>query len=122
MTHPGMPKPVASTVGRALPEPPGEAVGTKHLRQGRIIDAISHVLRDEGHHMKARDVHARVETLRGEPVPWSSVKATLAGNLTSPTPRFVRLARGRYGVSFSAQMSVSRPATTETPGSPRRQA
>ena len=48
--------------------------------------------------MQARDVHAQVETLLGEPVRWASVKATLAGNLKGPAPRFVRVARGRYGV------------------------
>ncbi len=48
--------------------------------------------------MQARDVHARVEALLGETVRWASVKATLAGNLAGPAPRFVRLARGRYGV------------------------
>jgi hypothetical protein len=77
---------------------PGEAVCTAHPRHGRIIDAISQVLIDEGDPMQAREVHARVETLLGEPVRWSSVKATLAGNLKSPDPRFARVARGRYGV------------------------
>jgi hypothetical protein len=48
--------------------------------------------------MRARDVHAHVETLLGEQVRWATVKATLAGNLKGPTPRFVRVARGRYGV------------------------
>lgn len=48
--------------------------------------------------MQARDVHAQVETFLGEPVRWASVKATLAGNLKGPASRFVRVARGRYGV------------------------
>jgi len=48
--------------------------------------------------MQARDVHARVETLLDEPVRWATVKATLAGNLDGPAPRFVRVARGRYGI------------------------
>ncbi len=62
--------------------------------------------------MQARDVHARVETLLGEPVRWTSVKATLAGNLDSPTPRFVRVARARYGVSpppISASITARPP-------------
>jgi hypothetical protein len=49
--------------------------------------------------MQARDVHARVEALLGEPVRRSSVKATLAGNLKGLDPRFVRVARGRYGAA-----------------------
>jgi hypothetical protein len=48
--------------------------------------------------MQARDVHAEVEALLGEPVRWATVKATLAGNLDDPNPRFVRVARGRYSV------------------------
>jgi hypothetical protein len=75
---------------------PGERIGAAHPRQGRIIDAISQVLVEEGDPMQARDVHAQVETLLGEPVRWATVKATLAGNLNGPSPRFVRVARGRY--------------------------
>jgi hypothetical protein len=48
--------------------------------------------------LQARNVHAQVETLLGEPVRWATIKATLAGNVKGPTPRFVRMARGRYGV------------------------
>jgi hypothetical protein len=80
---------------------PGWALGAAHPRQGRIIDAISQVLADERGPMRARDVHARVETLRGEPVRWASLKAKLAGNVRGPAPRFVRVARGRYSASPS---------------------
>jgi len=83
--------------------------------------------------MQARDVRAHVETLLGEPAPWS-VKATLAGNLEGPTPRFVRVARGRYGVPpppnqhridvrdtcFAAKASVSFPEG-ETAARPARE-
>jgi len=64
------------------PATPETAVGAADPRQGRIIDAISRVLIDERGPVQARDVHARVEALLGEPVLWASVKATLAGNLT----------------------------------------
>jgi hypothetical protein len=84
-------------------EAPVGALGAAHPRQGRIIDAISQVLIVARDPMRARDVHARVETLLGEPVRWSSVRATLAGNLKGSAPRFVRVARGRYGVPSSAQ-------------------
>jgi len=77
---------------------PGEPIGAAHPRRGRIVDAISRVLWDEGDPMQARDVHARVETLLGEPVRWTSVRATLAGNLKGPAPRFAPATRGRYGV------------------------
>ncbi len=78
--------------------PPGGAPATAHSRHGRVIDAISQVLINERDPMHDRDVRARVESLLGEPVRWSSVKATLAGNLEGPAPRFLRVARGRYGV------------------------
>jgi hypothetical protein len=80
------------------PGPHGKAVGAAHPRQGRVIDAISQVLSEKSDPMQARDVHAEVEALLGEPVRWATVKATLAGNLDDPNPRFVRVARGRYSV------------------------
>jgi hypothetical protein len=85
----------SSTCARGAPR---GAVGAAHPRRGRIIDAISRVLSDERDPLQARDVYARVETLLDEPVRWATVKATLAGNLDGPAPRFVRVARGRYGV------------------------
>jgi len=77
------------------------------------------VLLNERDPMQARDVHTRVEAWLGEPVRWSSIKATLAGHLKGPAPRFVRVARGRYGVPSAAQPTVSRPVTRQTPASPR---
>jgi len=74
-------------------------VGTAHPRQGRIVDAIVSALRSRGEPMRARDVHAQIEVLLGEPVRLATVKATLAGNLEGPAPRFVRVSRGRYEVS-----------------------
>ena len=91
-------RPLRAAEGRqiAAVEDTAAAVGTRHPRQGRIIDAITKVLSEHSEPMHARDVHAAVEALLGEPVRWTSVKATLAGNLDSPAPRFVRVARGRY--------------------------
>ena len=80
------------------PGTPGTAVVAAHPRQGRIIDAISKVLVEARHPIQARDVHARVEALLCEQISWASVKATLAGNLKGPAPRFIRVARGRYSV------------------------
>jgi len=98
-------------------ETPGGALGAAHPRQGRIIDAISRVLTVARAPMQTRDVHARVEALLGEPVRWSSVKATLAGNLKGPAPRFVRVARGRYSATSSTPSHASHPAMGETPTS-----
>ena len=91
------------------PGTPGTSFDAAHPRQGRIIDAISKVLVEERHPIHARDVHARVEALLGEQVRWASVKATLAGNLKGPSPRFIRVARGRYSVP-SAHMRTSATA------------
>jgi len=76
---------------------PGWAPAAAHPRQGRIIDAITQVLSGDVDPMRVGDVHAQVERLLGEPVRRATVKATLAGNLDGPAPRFVRVARGRYG-------------------------
>jgi hypothetical protein len=97
-----------------------EAVRAAHPRQGRIIDAIRQVLGDEGAPLQAREVHAQVETLLGEPVRWATVKATLAGNLGGRTPRFVRVTRGRYGIPSppSSTPTGSTSADNPDPGHP----
>jgi hypothetical protein len=59
------------------------------------VEAIVRVLEDH-EPMQAKEVHAAVEALLGEPVRWASVKAALAGNIAGPSPRFVKVARGRY--------------------------
>jgi hypothetical protein len=59
--------------------------------------------------MQARDVHAQVETILGEP----TVRATLAGNLGGPAPRFVRVARGRYGIPLRSAPVLDRGATAD---------
>ncbi len=71
---------------------------TNQLRQGRVVDAVTQVLSDHPMPLQAREVHTRVETLLDEPVRWTSVKATLAGNIQGAAPRFVRVARGRYAI------------------------
>jgi len=46
--------------------------------------------------MRAKDIHAAVEASLGTSVAWSSVKTALADNVSGASPRFVRIARGRY--------------------------
>jgi hypothetical protein len=72
------------------------------LPQGRVIDAVTQVLSDHPEPLQAREVHTRVETLLDEPVRWTSVKATLAGNVDGAAPRFVRVARGRYAIPMTS--------------------
>jgi hypothetical protein len=49
--------------------------------------------------MRAWEVHAAVEAMLGEAVAWSSVKGALASNVSGSSPRFVRVARGRYALA-----------------------
>jgi hypothetical protein len=65
-------------------------------RPGWVLKAVVHVLADRGEPMRTKDIHAAVEASLGEPVAWASVKAALAGNVSGASPRFVRVARGRY--------------------------
>ena len=46
--------------------------------------------------MRARDIHADAETLAGQDLLWSSVKASLAAGASGESPRFERLSRGMY--------------------------
>lgn len=65
-------------------------------RPGWVLKAVVQVLGDRGGPMRAKDIHAAVETSLGAPVAWTSVKAALAANVSGASPRFVRVARGRY--------------------------
>jgi hypothetical protein len=60
-----------------------------------VLTTVGRVLHDAHGPMQASEIHACVEALRGEQVPWSSVKDCLASN-AKPGGRFVRVARGRY--------------------------
>jgi hypothetical protein len=83
------------------PSQTARAIGARHRRPGWIIEAIVRVLAGRGEPMHARAIHAAVEELLREPVRWASVKASLAANVSGSTPRFVRLARGRYVLAGS---------------------
>ena len=65
-------------------------------RPGWVLKAVVQVLADREEPMRAKDIHAAVEALLGASVAWSSVKAALAANVSGTSPRFVRVARGRY--------------------------
>jgi len=69
-----------------------------------VLEAVVRVLAERKEPMRARDVHGAVEALLGEPVRWGSVKKCLSSNVAGNSPRFVRVARGRYAI---------RPATTD---------
>ena len=77
---------------------PESPVGHRHRRYDWVQKAVIAVLERRGEPMQARDVHAAVEALLCEPVRWGSVKACLAANVAGSSPRFVRVAPGRYAI------------------------
>lgn len=65
-------------------------------RPGWVLKAVVQVLADREEPMRAKDIHAAVEALVGEPVARSSIKGALADHASGSSRRFVRIARGRY--------------------------
>ncbi len=70
-------------------------------RPGWVLKVVVEVLTDRREPMRARDIHAAVEGLVGEPVPRSSVKGALASDVAGSSGRLVRVARGRYMLTES---------------------
>jgi hypothetical protein len=68
------------------PADPACALGRRcrTRRPGWVVDALVGVLGDRGEPMRAREIHAAVETMLGEAVAWSSVKGALASNVSAP--------------------------------------
>lgn len=64
-------------------------------RQGALLDAVATVLERAGRPLRVRDVHAAVEELYGEPVPFSSVNEALSAHANIDRGRFRRV---RYGI------------------------
>lgn len=89
----GPPKPPRR---RAWPKHTKQPIAAQHRRVGWVVEAIVRVLADRQEPMQAKDIHAAVETLLGQTVCWSSVKAALSADSAGPSPRFVRVAKGRY--------------------------
>jgi hypothetical protein len=90
------------------------SLGAAHRRHDWVLAAVISVLEVHAGAMRARDVHSAVEAMLGRPVRWASVKACLASNVAGATPRFVRVARGRYRLSRGEPLgSEARLALTE---------
>jgi hypothetical protein len=83
---------------RAGSGPPRRPVACRKRsrRPGWVLKAVVQVLTDRVEPMRAKDIHAAVEALVGEPVPRSSVKGALADHASGSSRRFVRVSRGRY--------------------------
>ncbi len=64
-------------------------------RQGTLLDAVTSVLELASCPMRVREVHAAVEELHGERVPFSSVNEALSTHAIGRDQRFRRV---RYGI------------------------
>lgn len=65
-------------------------------RPGWVLKAVVQVMADQDAPMRTKEVHAAVEASVGEQVSRSSIKGVLADHTAGSSPRFVRIARGRY--------------------------
>ena len=86
-----------------------QPIGSRHRRHDWVLDAVIGALADLQEPMRVRDVHGAVEALLGEPVRWGSVRKCLSANLAGVSPRFVRVARGRYAASVATTEAGATP-------------
>src|ERR1035437_8702598 len=68
-------------------------------RQGALLDAVTAVLERAGCPLRVREVHAAVEELYGESVPFSSVNEALSTQANAHEGRFRRVRYGTYEVA-----------------------
>jgi hypothetical protein len=76
--------------------PRGRAPRLARRRQGALLEAITSVLEPEAGSLRVRDIHAAVEELFGEPVPFSSINEALSTHSAGPGARFRRARYGSY--------------------------
>ena len=80
--------------------PETEVVGRPlRRRQGALLDAVTTVLERAGSPLRVRQVHAAVEELYGEPVPFSSVNEALSSHANGYGGRFRRVRYGTYDMA-----------------------
>ena len=65
-------------------------------RQGTLLSAVITVLERASCPLRVREVHAAVEELYGEPVPFSSVNEALSSHAHGDGGRFRRVRYGTY--------------------------
>jgi hypothetical protein len=68
-------------------------------RQGALLEAVTTVLELAGCPLRVREVHAAVEELYGERVPFSSVNEALSTHANSDGSRFCRVRYGTYAMA-----------------------
>jgi Integrase core domain len=97
---------------RIEPKCAAGSIGAAHRRHDWVQDAVIRVIERHKGSMQARDVNAAVEALLGESVRWGSVKACLAANVAGPSPRFVRVAPGRYASGRAPRLTTTSRCAT----------
>ena len=80
--------PLTEMVGRPL-----------RRRQGALLDAVTVILKRAGCPLRVREVHAAVEELYGERVPFSSVNEALSTHANVDGARFRRVRYGTYDMA-----------------------
>ena len=68
-------------------------------RQGALLDAVTTVLERASRPLRVREVHAAVEELYGQPVPFSSVNEALSSHANGDGGRFRRVRYGTYDMA-----------------------
>ena len=68
-------------------------------RQGALLEAVTAVLDRAGCPLRVREVHAAVEELYGERVPFSSVNEALSTRAGGDGQRFRRVRHGIYDIA-----------------------
>ena len=106
---------------RLLAQTPVTEVVRRPLRrrQGVLLDAVTTVLERAGCPLRVREVHAAVEELYGERVPFSSVNEALSTHAIGRDQRFRRVRYGTYEMAGSrraADGSRERPFEGSWPG------
>ena len=88
---------------RLLARIPGTEVDERPLRrrQGALLDAVAPVLDRAGCPLRVREVHAAIEELFDERVPFSSVNEALSTHATGTDARFRRVRYGSYETARS---------------------
>ena len=86
---------------RLLAQPPETEVVGRPLRrrQGVLLEAVTTVLELAGSSLRVREVHAAVEELWGERVPFSSVNEALSTHAKGDGGRFRRVRYGTYDMA-----------------------
>ena len=66
-----------------------------------MLSTVTQVLELAGGPMRACEIHAAAELLLCKPLLWTSVKGTLAANVSGSDARFRRIRRGVYEMARS---------------------